>query len=225
MLVRAIRTGIEAGILAVRRFVFRQGLAAILTLNGFHSALCYRVVKSPDLIKTDEIKDGERPPLVFFEVEIRDGFDTLFPLVNALREFRRFVGGYEKGRTRTKGGAVRTVFLVVGKSRKAVRKGITEGFVPPGFFKGKRLIVIEFPISFLQDMSGAHQTAQFFNVVWHNSRDFVRAKMRENCTILILAVAGEVEIHPGVGIAEAVLAEDGLQFVAGHLLGVSSVAT
>ena len=80
-------------------------------------------------------------------------------------------------------------------------------------------------ISFLQDMSGKHQSAQFFNVVWHNCRDFVRAMMRENCTMLILAVAGEVEIHPGVGIAETVLAEDGLQFVAGHLLGVASVAT
>ena len=43
--------------------------------------------------------------------------------------------------------------------------------------------------------------------------------------MLILAVTGEVEIHPGVGIAEAVLTEDGLQFVAGHLLRVSSVGT
>ena len=43
--------------------------------------------------------------------------------------------------------------------------------------------------------------------------------------MLEFAVAGEVEIHPGVGIAEAVLAEDGLQFAAGHLLGVAAVET
>ena len=38
VLVRAIGAGVEAGILAERGFVFRQGLAAILTLNGFHKA-------------------------------------------------------------------------------------------------------------------------------------------------------------------------------------------
>ena len=38
------------------------------------------VIKCPGLIKADEIEDGERPPLAFIEVEIRDGFDALVPL-------------------------------------------------------------------------------------------------------------------------------------------------
>ena len=40
VLVRAIGAGVEAVVIAERRFIFRQGLAAILTLNGFHKALC-----------------------------------------------------------------------------------------------------------------------------------------------------------------------------------------
>ena len=43
MLVRAIGAGVVTRILAERRFVFRQGLAAILTLNGFHRALLFIV--------------------------------------------------------------------------------------------------------------------------------------------------------------------------------------
>ena len=39
VLVRAIRAGVDVGILAVLRLPFRQGLAAIFTLNGFHKAL------------------------------------------------------------------------------------------------------------------------------------------------------------------------------------------
>ena len=31
-----VRAGVEAAILAERRFGFRQGLATIFTLNGFH---------------------------------------------------------------------------------------------------------------------------------------------------------------------------------------------
>ena len=51
------------------------------------------VIKSPDLIKADEIEDGERPPLTFVEVEIRDGLGSFFPLVIVLRAFGCFVSG------------------------------------------------------------------------------------------------------------------------------------
>lgn len=40
MFVRAIRAGVRTLVLAERRFIFRQGLATILTFNGFHRALC-----------------------------------------------------------------------------------------------------------------------------------------------------------------------------------------
>ena len=40
MLVCAIRAGVRTIALAERRFIFRQGLATILTFNGFHRALC-----------------------------------------------------------------------------------------------------------------------------------------------------------------------------------------
>ena len=38
MLVRAIRAGVETATLAERRFIFRQGLAAIFTFYSFHKS-------------------------------------------------------------------------------------------------------------------------------------------------------------------------------------------
>ena len=127
-----------------------------------------RVVKCPDLIKADEIEDVEGSPLAFLEVEIRDGFGSLLPLVIVLRAFRQFICRNKNGRTRTEGGAGRTIFLVVGKARKAVIEGVTEGLEPPSLFEGEGLPKFMVIISFLQDMSGAHKSAQFVDIVWHN---------------------------------------------------------
>ena len=51
------------------------------------------VIKFPDPIKAIEIEDVEGSPLAFLEVEIGDGFESIFPLVIVLRAFRGFVGG------------------------------------------------------------------------------------------------------------------------------------
>lgn len=53
----AVRADVNVVILVC--FILWQGLAAIFTFYSFHRALCYRVVKSPDLIKALEIKDAE----------------------------------------------------------------------------------------------------------------------------------------------------------------------
>ena len=61
-------------------FVFGYLFTTDFTFDCFHKALLLRVIKCPDLIKADEIKDVEGSPLAFVEVEIRDGFDALVPL-------------------------------------------------------------------------------------------------------------------------------------------------
>ncbi len=84
----------------------------------------------------------ERAPLHFVEVEIWDGFVSLLPLLIVLRAFGQFIGRNKNGRTRTKGGAESTIFLVVGKSRKAVSEGVTEGLEPPSLFEGNGEVTI-----------------------------------------------------------------------------------
>ena len=118
-------------------FVLGYLFTADFTLDCFHKALFLRVIKCPYFIKADEIEDVEGSPLAFLEVEIRDGFESIFPLLIVLRAFRGFFGRDEKGRARTKGGAGRTIFLVVGKARKAVIEDYSERLEPPGLFEGE----------------------------------------------------------------------------------------
>ena len=68
-------------------FVFGYLFTADFTFDCFHRELLLRVIKCPDLIETDEIEDVEGSPLAFVEVEIRDGFGSLLPLVIVLRAF------------------------------------------------------------------------------------------------------------------------------------------
>ena len=165
----AFRAEVDAGRFDVLRFGLQQQSAAVFTNNGFHMALCYRVIKSPYPIKAVEIEDGERPPLVYFEVEIRDGLGRVFYLSRSVGHiaFGKFINGDERGRPCAAGGAGRTIFLVVGKASKAIRDSIAEGLEPPGLCEGEGLPEFVVIISFLQDMSGAHDTAQFCNVIWH----------------------------------------------------------
>lgn len=75
----------------VNSFSGRYFLAANFTFYCIHKALCYRVVKSPDPIKAVKIEDGERPPLFFFEIKIRDGFGSLVPFLVVLWAFGYFI--------------------------------------------------------------------------------------------------------------------------------------